>query len=36
MAPRDRYSLLQFYLDGPKDSFLHLFFKTSKKKNLKK
>ena len=39
IAPRDHHSLLQFYLDGPKDNFFYIFSskertKTKRKKEL--
>ncbi len=36
MAPRDHHSLLQFYLDGPKDSFFYIFSLKHPKKKFKK
>ena len=38
-APKDHHSLLQLYLDGPKDKLFHIFsleYKLSKKINSKK
>ena len=37
VGPRDHHSLLQLYLDGPKDNFFYIFsFKKRKKKKKKK